>query len=138
MEHIVEVKLRIPKEKNPNFWVRVFSLLKNPKAKIGFTFNQIAFMSAYGFTDKEPADVDEMASNEKISLIAYGAAIEYCRINHKRIFFDAEDIKNGMLMASMKVNEQIGNAMTHARMPEWLESIVDNLPEDKVEGVKKK
>ena len=138
MNHIIEVELRFRKKINPNFWVRVFSFLKFPKVKIGFIFNYRAFLTAWGASEMDITEMDSMPNNEKISLIVYGAALEYCREHKRKIFFEHKDITEALLRASQKTNNAIGEAMTYARMPDWLDQIIENLPKDKQEGVKKK
>ena len=133
MGHIYNTKLRFKRKKHPNFFVRAFSLLSYPKAKIGFIFNYRSFLQAYAM-DESLDNTDE----NKVTDIVYGAAIEWCRQKKKRIFFDIEDIKTALMKASLKTNEELGKAMSHAQMPDWLEDIVENLPQDKQEGIKKK
>ncbi len=134
MSHIIEVKLRF--KRKVHLFSRVFSF-GFKKVKIGFCFNYRSFLGAYAMNDMDITAMDDLPENERISLIVYGAALEYCRENKLRIFFDKEDILNALLMASMKTNKDIGNAMAHARMPEWLQSVMDSLPKQK-DSVKKK
>jgi len=133
MNHIYNIKLRFKKKKHPNFFVRTFSFLKYPKAKIGFIFNYRAFLQAYGMDDA----LDDSDEN-RVAEIVYGAAIEWCRQKKKRIFFDVDDIQMALMKASLRTNEELGRAMSYAQMPDWLEDIVENLPHDKQEGIKKK
>ena len=93
---------------------------------------------AYGAADTDISEMDEMSNGDRISLIVYGGALEYCRLNKKRIFFNETDIKESLQMASLKTNEAIGTALSYARMPDWVNDIVENLPQDKIEGIKKK
>jgi len=134
MKYIYETKLRFQKKKNPNFWVRVFSFLRYPKVKIGFIFNYRAFLYAYSLED----DLEEKTDNETIGRIVYGAAIEWCIEYGNKVFFNPEDIQQGLMRASLKTNEEIGKAMSYAQMPDWLNEIVENLPQEKQEGIKKK
>ena len=133
MSHIIEVKLKF--KRRLRLFERVFSF-GFKKAKIGFCFNYRAFIGAYVENDMDFSALDDMNENEKISLIVYGAALEYCRQNKLRIFFDKDDILNALLMASLKTNEDIGKTMSHARMPDWLQTVMDNLPQQK-DGEKK-
>lgn len=137
MNHIIEVKLKFRKRLHPNFFVRVFSF-RYAKIKTGFIFNYRAFLGAYGINDLDISSMENMDEVEKISHVCYGAALEYCRENKKRIFFESTDIKDALLMASLQTNEDIGKALTYARMPDWLQTVMDGLPEKKDDGIKKK
>lgn len=138
MNHIIVTKLKFKKRIHPNFLVRMIPFFNYFKIKIGFEFNYRAFLLAYGSSDQAIDDVETLSNSDKIAIIVYGAAIEYCRSHKKQIFFDKQDITDALLMASLQTNEQIGNAMKQAKMPDWLESLVENLPKDKSEGIKKK
>ena len=139
MSHIIEVNLKFEKRLHPNFFVRVFFFfLKYINIKIGFTFNYRAFLNAFDFTGVDLSGMDDMSNTEKVANICYGAALEYCREKKALVFFDKEDIKNALLMASLGTNEDIGKAMSFAKMPDWLQTVMDNMPDAKNEGLKKK
>lgn len=133
MDHIIVTKLRFKKRIHPNFWVRTLSFNRYPKANIGFEFNYMAFLSAFGSNNLDVTNIEEMDNNEKISVIVYGAALEYCRTNKKKIFFTHDDISNALEMASLKLNQKILKSMSYARMPDWLQSIMDKMPTEKGE-----
>jgi len=130
MDHITEVRLKF--KRRIHLFGRVFSF-GFKSVKVGLEFNYMAFLSAFGAKNLDVTDIEEIDNNEKISIIVYGAAVEYCRTNKKRIFFTLDDITTALEMASLKLNQDIAKTMTYARMPDWLQSIMDKMPTEKGE-----
>lgn len=133
----MEVRLKFKKNIHPSFLVRMFSFSRYPKAKIGFEFNYKAFLTGFSTSEIENFDIDNLTQGERMGHIIYGAALEYCRIKKKKIFFEREDIEDALLKASLETNQKILKGLSEAQMPEWLKKVMDNLP-SKEQIVKKK